>query len=104
MVVVRSFTTAKPHLVNGTALMCLFLKYMVTLMSSHKTRWTSWSAVGIKKTLITDSAWNYFIVYPYWNLPNTIFFLLWRSWISAEGDFQPEFHPDEFKFWSLYPD
>lgn len=98
MVVSRSFTTTKPHLANRTALMCLLLKYMVTLTSCHKIRLKySWN----KKKLIADSAWNCFIVYPYWNSQNFFFFSSFGEalgWSHAECDFQPKFYPDEFKF------
>lgn len=50
MVVGMSSTITKPYLVNSMGLICLFFKYVVTLMCCHKIRWTSWRTVGIKNT------------------------------------------------------
>lgn len=77
MMVSRSFTTTKPHLANRTALMCLLLKYMVTLTSCHKIRLKySWNK---KKTHRRFCLKLFYCISLLKFSKYDFFFLFWRS-------------------------
>lgn len=49
----------------------------------HKNQMNKFKCSWNKKTLITDSAWNYLILCPYWNPQNMIFSNLEKPWAEV---------------------